>query len=217
MPVNGSSKPRSNSDLAVSFQTATIAQARLLPIGRLVQVDATALNSWITFNDSTVHLMDATGFIRGVRIQPVNLIAGDRIRVLGVVAFRDGQIVLSNATATILGNGVLPIAERLTTLLADNADNGRLDAAQVKITNATVTDTLTLTNGDFLVHVDDGTGALEVLIDRDAGFQLSPFKPGAVLDVTGVLVPLPTGRDWRLKPRHSPTQGAFPPDVVVVR
>jgi hypothetical protein len=142
---------------------------------------------------------------------------GDRVRVLGVVTFRDGQPVLSNATIAVLGPGTLPLAERITTLLASRADNGRLDAAQVKVTEATVADTATATNGDFVMHVTDGSGLLEVLLDRDAGFQLSPFKPGAVLDVTGVLVPLPQGGNFRLKPRFPSNQGGQLPDVVVVR
>jgi hypothetical protein len=210
-------KPRSNSDLNVSFQTATVAQARQQQIGKLVQVDGTALNSWITFGDSTVHITDGTGFIRTVRTAGVTLFPGDRVRVLGVVAFRDGQPVLSNATVSVLGSGTLPLAERITTIVASKADNGRLDAAQVKVVDATVADTLTLTNGDFMMHVTDGTGLLEVLLDRDAGFQLSPFKPGAVLDITGLLIPLPTGGNFRLKPRFPTTQGGIPADVVVVR
>ncbi len=209
-------KPRSNADMAVSFQTATVAQARQQPVGKLVSVDATALNSWVTFGDSTVHITDGTGFIRTVRTQAVTIFPGDRIRVLGVVAFRDGQPVLTSATVSVLGSGTLPLAEATTTLLASKADNGRLDAAQVKVTNATVADTATV-NGDFVMHVNDGSGLLEVLLDRDSGFQLAPFIPGAVLNVTGVLVPLPTGRDWRLKPRFPTQQGTVPPDVVIVR
>jgi hypothetical protein len=50
--------------------------------------------------------------------------------------------------------------------------------------------------------VDDGSGFLEVLLDRDAGFQLRQYEPGAVLDVTGLLIPEPGGRAWRIKPRQ---------------
>ena len=211
-------KPRSAPDITVSFPTATIAQARQLPLGRLVSVEGVALNSWITFADSTVHMADSTGSIRVTRVQLVNLFAGNRVRMLGVVGFRDGQPVITNATASVLGDALIPLAPLLSTAIAATADNARLDAALVRVANAVIADTATvvtgipgqLNPGDFVIHVNDLSGPLEVVFDRDSGFQLGAFIPGATLNLTGLLVPLPNGRDWRLKPRQ-------PSDVVVVR
>ena len=192
-------KPRSALDLTVSFPTATIADARRFEAGRVVSVEGTALNAWTAFADSTVHVTDGTGVIRAVRVQPANIFAGDRVRMLGTIVFRDGQPTLSNVTSQILGSGVLPIAQRLTTARAGTADGGLQDAGLVRVIDALVGDTATI-GGDLRLTVDDGTGPLEVLLDRDAGFQLGVL-PGAIIDVTGLLVPLPSGTAWRLKPR----------------
>jgi hypothetical protein len=192
-------KPRSGLDLTISFPTATVADARRLPAGRVVAVEGVALNAWATFADSSVHVNDATGTIRAVNVQPANILPGQRVRMLGTIVFRDGQPTLANASPQILGTGVLPLAERLTSARASTADGARLDAALVRVIDALVSDTLTI-NGDLRLTVDDGSGPLEVLLDRDAGLQLG-VQPGAILDVTGVLIPITGGASWRLKPR----------------
>jgi hypothetical protein len=97
----------------------------------------------------------------------------------------------------------------LTTAVAATADSAKRDAALVRVAAAVIADTATVF-GDFVIHVDDQSGPLEVVFDRDAPFQLTAFIPGATLNITGLLVPLTPGRDWRLKPRQ-------PTDVVVVR
>jgi hypothetical protein len=193
-------KPRSNLDLTVSFPTATVGEARRLTAGSVVSIDALALNSWASFADSTVHLYDNTGTIRAVRVQAANIVAGSRVRMVGTIVFRDGQPTLSNVSPTILGTGVLPLAERLTSARAASADGGRLDAGLVRVIDGLVVDTATVAGGDLRLTVDDGTGPVEVLLDRDAGFQLG-IQPGAILDVTGLLVPLTGGTAWQLKPR----------------
>jgi hypothetical protein len=192
-------KPRSAQDLTVSFPTATIADARRFEAGRVVSIEGIALNAWAAFADSTVHMTDGTGLIRAVRVQPANIFAGDRVRMLGTIVFRDGQPTLSNVTSQILGTGVLPLAERISTARAASADGGRLDAGLARVIDALVGDTATI-GGDLRLTVDDGSGPLEVLLDRDAGFQLGVL-PGAIIDVTGLLIPTTGGSAWRLKPR----------------
>jgi hypothetical protein len=194
-------KPRSVSDLTVSFTTATVAQARQMQVGRIVSIEGVALNAWAAFADSTVHVADSTGVIRATRVQASNLFAGDRVRMLGTIVFRDGQPTLTGVTPTVLGQGVPPIAERVNSGTAASAGGGRLDAGLVRVVGAVIGDTATA-GGDFPLAVDDGSGFLEVLLDRDAGFQLRQYEPGAIIDVTGLLVPEPGGRAWRLKPRQ---------------
>ena len=41
---------------------------------------------------------------------------------------------------------------------------------------------------DFVMTVDDGSGALEVVLDKDITFNLTPLVGGTIVDVTGVLV-----------------------------
>jgi hypothetical protein len=201
-------KPRTTSDLTVSFTTVTIAQARTMPAGRVVTIEAVALNNWISFADSTVHLNDSTGSLRATRVAPVNLFAGDRVRFLGTLALRDGQTIITFVTPTVLGVGVLPLPQVLTTKLASTADGGLRDAALVRVNGATIDSVATQTNSDVLLFVDDGSGKLEVLLDRDVGFAISPFVKGAILDITGLLITKPGGAQWLLKPRQ-------PSDVVV--
>jgi hypothetical protein len=92
----------------------------------------------------------------------------------------------------------------VTTALAATADGGRLDAQQVVVRNATVSDTAAVL-GDWRLTVDDGSGPLEVLLDAVAFPQVTPgnrapYVPGNRFDIAGVLVPTGTG-SWRLKPR----------------
>lgn len=194
-------KPRTAADLTVGFATVTVAQGRATQVGRIVAIEGVALNSWFTFGDSTVHLADSTGTIRAVRVAPVNLLAGDRVRLLGTVGARDGQPVLTNVSASVLGQGVLPLPVVVTTAIATTADAGRLDAALVKVINAVISATATVA-GDVLLTVNDGSGALEIVLDRDVGFALGQFVVGARLDITGLLIPNAGGLNWRLKPRQ---------------
>ena len=60
----------------------------------------------------------------------------------------------------------------------------------------------TLHGWDFVMTVDDGSGALEVVLDKDITFNLTPLVVGTIVDVTGVLVPTGAGT-WQLKPRGS--------------
>lgn len=196
-------RPRSDADLLASYPTVTIAQARNLPVGRRVQLVGLALNGWATFADSTVNLVDATGStIRALRVAPVNLFAGDSVRLVATIGALNGETMLLGANATVLATGrTLPAPQPLSTKAADNASGGTLDAALVQVAKAVVKDTLTLPTGDYRLHVDDGSGPLTVVLDRDLGLRLTPFVPGATIDFTGLLIPNTGGASWFLKPR----------------
>ncbi len=195
-------KPRSTNDLSFEYPSATLREVRSLEPGKRVAVEGVALNGWATFGDATVHLADRTGALRTIRVAQANLFAGDSVRVIGTVAVLDGQPVLSDATASILAAGTAPAPRPRTTAQAARAAGG-LDAALVQITNATVTDTATTAARDFLLTVNDGSGAVQVLIDQDTGIQRAPYVPNARIDAIGVLVPLAGGGGWMLKPRTS--------------
>ncbi len=194
-------KPRTQNDLTVGFASVTVAGARSTQVGRIVSVEGIALNSWFTYGDSTVFLSDSTGTIRAIRVAPINIIAGDRVRLIGTVVTREGQPVLGNVTAAVLGQGVLPLPETVTTALAATADGGGLDAGLARVLNATVSAASTVA-GDLVLIVNDGSGPLEVVFDRDVGFALGQFVVGARLDITGILTPNASGLAWRLKPRQ---------------
>ena len=69
----------------------------------------------------------------------------------------------------------------------------------LKMTSSLDTDTTTV-GGDYVATVDDGSGAVLVVFDQDAGLTQSVYVPGVVIDATGVLVPDGLGR-WVIKPR----------------
>ncbi len=199
-------RPRSDADLKVSYRAVTIAQARKLQTGRRVQLTGRALNAWFAFGDASVHLMDATGTIRATTVGAVNLFAGDSVRLVGTVATLDGQTILTNVTATVLASAAslqaLPPPQPLSSASAASAAAGTLDAALVRVPNAVVKDSLALLpTGDYAFHVDDGSGVLQIVLARAAGFATAPFVRGATIDFTGLLIPNQGGGSWSLKPR----------------
>jgi DNA/RNA endonuclease YhcR with UshA esterase domain len=130
------------------------------------------------------------------------------VRLLGTTAVVDGRRVLSGVIAAVLSAGPPPFPENVTTATAAVADGGRLDAALVLVTGATISEAGAVPGG-FRLRVSDGSGTLEVLLDEDIGFPVTAYTPGTVVNVTGVLVPISGSSQWRLKPRQSS-------DVVVV-
>ncbi len=184
---------------AVSFPKLTVAEARLLPPGRKLFVEGLALNDRGTFGDTTVHLADSSGALRATKVG-ANVLAGDSLRLRGTASVRDGQPALDEVTAFVVSSRVrTPSPQTVTADAAATAGGGLLDAALVKVSNVAIQDTSTVADA-FRMQVSDGFGLLEVLLDRDVGFRLGPYIPGAVVDATGLLVPAGPGR-WRLKPR----------------
>ena len=197
-------RPRADDDLEVRVATVTIAEARGMDAGRLVAVEGVAVTGWQTFADSTLHVADPTGSLRGLRIPPTFAFPADRVRLVGIIAIRDQQKVLNDVLLTLLGGqGTIPSAVAITTATAATAHDGALDAALVRVTNAVVTDTVTV-GADFRVTVEDVSGEpVDVVIDGNSGVSRSAFLPAARFDLTGVLVPAPGGATFRLKPRSS--------------
>jgi hypothetical protein len=188
--------------IALSFPIVSIDEARQLPEGERVFVQGIALNAQSTFGDQTVHVAGRTGAIRVLRVGEPNVFAGDSVRVLGTTSLLDGQPVLNNATVFGVSIASVRPPERLTTSIAASGGIGTLDAALVQVVDVTVADTATIADG-FLLTVDDGSGALAVLLDKDAPFvDPTAFVPGLVIDATGLLTPTPdVPNTWTLKPR----------------
>ncbi|MDH3290760.1 MAG: hypothetical protein OEZ42_08975 [Gemmatimonadota bacterium] len=187
--------------VGVGFPSLTIAGARAQVPGKRFFVEGVALTALDVFGDTTTHVADGTGAIRAVRVRrTVVQQAGDSVRLQGTVASRAGQPVLDDVTVIVLDiNRLIPPAELVSTGVAASADGGRLDAALAQVRNVAIADTATGATG-FALTLDDGSGALTVLLDADIVFDLTGLDPGASIDATGVLVP-DGGGTWRLKPR----------------
>jgi hypothetical protein len=208
-------KPRERNEATVSFLSTPISAARALPAGQQIVVTGIALNAWAAFGDSTVHVRDATGSIRGVRVVGT-VAAGDSIRLLGTTDRRDGQPVISAATAVRIVAAVgLSAPDSISTARAADADNGSRDAGQVRI-GGVITGAQTLGTGDVMLTVNDGSGSLQVVFDKDVSFAPGAYVPGALLNAAGVLVPTGTG-SWQLKPRSAADASANYQSVTIAQ
>jgi hypothetical protein len=205
VPASGGSawqlKPRSAGDVAASFRTVSAADVRTVASGTRVFVHGITLNAWTTFADSTLHVADATGAIRAIRVQPSTVNAGDSIRILGTTGSASSRVVLADASVTVLApaRGLPPI-DSVATATAASAANGARADHQVRIAGALIVDTATVA-GDYIMGVDDGSGRAEVLLDRHVAFNPGQYVPGGTFAGAGVLVPTSSGNAWRLKPR----------------
>lgn len=201
-------------DVRIGYPRTTAAALGEVPFGRRVVIEGLALNNWSAFGDSTVHVTDLTGSVRTMRVAQSNVQAGDSVRMLGTVAERDGQPVLTSITPIVIRAGVgLAPPDSVSTAAAATAGDGAFDAALVRIGGPIVA-AQTLPNGDMVVGVDDGSGLLEVVLDDAIPFTPSQFQPGAVLQATGVLVPV-AGSAWQLKPRSTADASAAFPTVTI--
>ncbi|MGH7449480.1 MAG: hypothetical protein ACRELT_18035, partial [Longimicrobiales bacterium] len=196
------------------YPTVTVASARSLPTGRRIMITGVALNSWTAFGDSTVHLRDATGSIRAVRTQPSALQAGDSIRIFGTTGVDASSVIIADASARVLSAAVgLPPLDSVGTGAAATAAGGAMADGHVRIAGAVIVDTTSVA-GDRILGVDDGSGRLELVLDRNVTFDPGPYVPGATFDGAGVLVPAAAG-SWRLKPRQRTEATISFPSVTI--
>jgi hypothetical protein len=187
--------------VTASFPTMSATQVRLLPVGRRINVYGIALNSWGTFNDSTVHIQDGSGAIRAVRAPRASFAAGDSLHILGTTGLSDNHIALVDAVVRVVAlSRVRPPLDSVSTLVAASAASGARADGQVRVAGAMIVDTAHV-SGEWLLGVDDGSGRLEVLLDRNVTFDPAQYVPGATFTGAGVLAPAPNGLTWRLKPR----------------
>jgi hypothetical protein len=198
-------KPRTSQDLTARVPRMTAEEIRSQPTGTVVILEGVALNGLSDFGDNSLHVADPTGALRALGLAPTFLFAGDSVSVLGVVGISNGQVVLTRDSATVIGKASAPVPREVSTEAAASANDGALDAALVKVVAVTVDSVRNVLGGDVWLVVDDDSGNLTVVLDKDTGIGLSRYHVGDSLDVTGVLVP--AGTSWMLKPRA-------PADVV---
>jgi hypothetical protein len=189
--------------VAISFPIVTVARARESTEGDKVFVEGIALNNSDAFKDRALHIASASGIIRTTRATGPTLEVGDSVRLRGTVARQNGSPILNDVTTYLLGIGAQPAAQVVATDEAATASGGLLDAMLVRIVSVAIADTLTaLETGDFQATVDDGSGPVAILFDRDIPFDLRLFAPDTVVSATGLLIPTGAGA-WIVKPRST--------------
>ena len=117
-----------------------------------------------------------------------------------------GQPVLKDVRPEVVATGVVsPAPDPLTTAEAADADAGAFDAALVRVEGAIVQDTARDASANFVIRVDDGSGTLDIVLDRDIAFFFDPATLiGSTIAATGVLVPSEVNSAvWVLKPRRN--------------
>ena len=195
---------------AISFPIVSIADARTRPLGMRLFVRGIALHARETFSDTTLHVVDATGAMRATRVRPSStpVAGGDSVVLRARTAVRLGQRVLDDVSVFIIRPTFIPTAATITTgVAATGGGAGARDAQLVRILDAAVVDTATV-SGDLQMTMNDGSGAVVVILDRaaDIGFR-APLPAGLYVatnrfDLSGILVPTGTGV-WRVKPRSA--------------
>lgn len=203
------------SRVTLGIRPVSIANVRGEPLGKLVSVEGIALSGSGTFGDTTVHIADGSGALRITQLVTGGLEVGDSIRVIGRTGTRNGQTVVLNSATYRLGKTAAPKPDSLSTHVAAKADGGKRDAALVRVTGTLVT--LDASSADLKLTVNDGSGPIEVFIDRYARITSStPLIPGVAIDATGLLVPLDEGSGrWRLKPRGTTDLRAEVPEFSI--
>jgi hypothetical protein len=187
----------------LGYPEVSIRQARLSPPGRRVFIRGVILAGVQSFRDTTSHVADSSSQIRLTRVVLLGGLLGnnpgDSVSVLGHTSTRDGQPTLDNAGVARFAVRPPPIPLAVSTAVAATASGGLLDAGLVQITGGIISDTATIAP-DFRITVNDGSGALQIIIDGNLQIPRSIFRPGASMIVRGVLVPTGFG-GWTLKPR----------------
>jgi len=193
-------KPRGSADITVRYRPISIAEARARATGQYVVIQGVALNDLGIFGDLGLHVADNSGAIRVRSAQPGFVSTGDSVSVLGQITRLDGQPALMNSTASVISRTVPPAPLLLTTLNAAGANGGIADAVLVRVENVLVKDTITV-GGELHLFVDDNTGIVEVILDRDAIVNAPPVGVNTRWDITGLLVQSNVAGVWWIKPR----------------
>jgi hypothetical protein len=187
-----------------SYPAMTIDSARLADVDTRLIVEGIALTGWNAFGDGSLHVRDSTSAIVAVQVPPTNVAAGDSVRVLGTVRIRSGQPVLQEVAVFRLRAGIEPPEpDTVTARIAQLADDGRLDAALVRLDSVVIQDTTRNAQGERVYTMEDSSGSVSMVLASNISFgpQFATAVIGTILEVTGVLVPGPVSGEWVIKPR----------------
>lgn len=198
----------------------SIADARLRPNGASVTVEGIALTS-SGFHDGGGYLADAGAGI-AVLVEEGSFAAGSRLIVTGTIDDRFAQRTIRARAADVhvLGNAVGAEAVDVSTGSIGEALEGRL----VRV-SATVRGSPSVLSTGLAFEVDDGSGAVRVLVGSATGIDSAAWTSGASVELIGVvgqrdssgtgssgyrLMPRSSTDVLRVAPPSAPTQGSSP-------
>jgi hypothetical protein len=160
----------------------SIADARSQPDGTTVTVEGVTLTA-SDFTDGGGYLVDQSAGI-AVLLSDGVFGRGERLRVTGTVDDRYAQRTIRAGadSITALGVGVEPSGTDAATGSIGEPFEGRL----VEISGVISSSVTTLSTG-MAWDVDDGSGAIRVLIGMTTGIDTSPWARGATVRLIGVV------------------------------
>ena len=164
-----------------STPVTAIAEARAAPDGTTVTIEAVALTT-SDFHDGGGFVADTTGGI-AVLLADGGFGPGELLRITGDVDDRFSQRTLRADSAAIvrLGTAAEPEPVRAFTGSVDEDLEGRL----VRIRGAVQGSPTTLTTG-LAFNVDDGHGAIRVVVGTSTGIDPATWQSGTTLELVGV-------------------------------
>lgn len=186
-------------EIAVSFPVVAVGDLRDVERGRRVFVEGVLLNDREDFPGGAVHVRSTDGALRALELREGRMLRGDSTRMLGRVEDRAGHAVLLEASSNLITEVSDPQPTDLLTGDAATADGGDLAADLVRLRNARVISER-FEDGRAVVWVSDGSGFVEVDFQARAFDDGGTPGLGALIDVTGLLVP--EGGRWRVLPRR---------------
>ena len=195
-------------DLGVTYPTLTVEEVLVGTPGQRVFTSGITLNARLNFDPlGQVHIAGATGFLRALSVDRVNISTGDSVRFLGRIATDNGRPALADVTPTILVTAAAnPIPAEVTVAQASTADGGGLDAALVRIRQVEITDTSRTVDGDFRFWGVVGSDSVEIVLREFLGLNTAVIRPDTTVrlaQAAGLLTPFDGGGTvrWRLLPR----------------
>jgi hypothetical protein len=160
----------------------TIAEARGAPDGSLVVVAGVTLTD-SAFTEGGGYLADATGGI-ALLLADGTVPRGVELVVRGVVDDRFSQrtIRAEVTDVAVIGPGSDPVPMSATTGAVGESHEGQL----VSLEGAIDGPPTSLTSG-VAYDLDDGSGPIRLLVGPGTGIDTTPWAPGAVLSLVGVV------------------------------
>ena len=187
----------------------TIAAARALADGTTVTVEGNALTG-SDFTDGGGYIADTTGGV-AVLLDGGSFARGEHLVISGVLDDRFAQrtIRADGSDVTVTGAGVGPDPSSSPTGSVNELVEGRLVRIQ-----GTIGGSPTTLSGGLAFEVDDGSGAVRVVVGTATGIDTGGWSDGVGVTVTGVVGQRDssgTGASgYRVQPRGADDVGLLP-------
>jgi len=182
-PASATPAPTSSSSQDPTVEVVPIATARALPDGAAATVEGVALTG-SSFSDGGGYVADS-GAGMAVIVTGAAFDRGEQVRLSGTIDDRFAQRTLRVEAAGIVRLGTAP--EPSQPILATTGSVGEgLEGVLVRVAGAIVGPASTLTSG-VAFDLDDGSGALRLVVGTSTGIDSAAWEDGTVLDVVGVV------------------------------